>query len=153
PRRITSGPEERIPIMEPTDSPNKTMPISAIEASSRSRTAGVLVTQEDMHRPGRKNRANSAQRRRRREMGTRLLDGRDRLADGDGLHGPGRDWLPGQRRAWRRVLRASSAADQRDMMSSRRRRLARGSGARGQHCPHEGEDVGELLVAIGLMEY
>src|SRR5699024_11428254 len=41
PRRITSGPEDRIPSMEPIDRPNSTRPISAVEASSRSRTAGV----------------------------------------------------------------------------------------------------------------
>ncbi len=57
PSRITSGPEERIPSIDPIERPKSTSPICAVEASSRSRTAGVRVTHADMLRPGSRNRA------------------------------------------------------------------------------------------------
>lgn len=57
PSRITSGPEERIPSIDPIERPKSTSPICAVEASSRSRTAGVRAAQADMLRPGSRNRA------------------------------------------------------------------------------------------------
>ena len=60
PRRFTSQPEQRIPLMEPTESPNNTMPIPAVETASTSRMDGVRVAQEAINRPGRKKNRNSA---------------------------------------------------------------------------------------------
>lgn len=45
PKRFTSHAEQRMPLMEPIDRPNSTMPISAVETDKISRMAGVRVAQ------------------------------------------------------------------------------------------------------------
>jgi hypothetical protein len=73
PKRATRGPELRIPAIDPTERPSSTSPTSAVEASRRSRIAGVLVTHEEILSPGTKNRAKSARRRRRASSITGLI--------------------------------------------------------------------------------
>lgn len=63
PSRANSGPEQRIPAIAPSDRPKITIPICAVEAPSKSRIAGVRVTQDDIARPGNRNNAQSAKRR------------------------------------------------------------------------------------------
>jgi len=65
PKRETSRPEHRIPIMDPSDSPNRITPISAVDASSRSRMSGVRATHDASETPGMRKNRNSALRRRR----------------------------------------------------------------------------------------
>ncbi len=48
PKRFTSHAEQRIPLIDPTDRPNSTTPISAVESASRSRIAGVRVAQRPL---------------------------------------------------------------------------------------------------------
>ncbi|CNT63667.1 Uncharacterised protein [Salmonella enterica subsp. enterica serovar Bovismorbificans] len=64
PNRFTSQAEQRIPLIEPIESPNKTAPISAVETERISRIAGVRVAQEAISSPGKKKNINSAQVRR-----------------------------------------------------------------------------------------
>jgi hypothetical protein len=52
PKRFTSHAEQRIPLIEPIDRPNSTMPISAVDSVSRSRIAGVRVAHEAISNPG-----------------------------------------------------------------------------------------------------
>ena len=63
PKRFTSHAEQRMPLMEPIDRPNSTMPISAVETDKISRMAGVRVAQEAISRPGIKKNINSAHMR------------------------------------------------------------------------------------------
>lgn len=64
PNRDTRRPEQRMPVIEPTDRPNSTSPICAVDTPSRSRMSGVRVTHEDMAMPLRKKKRYSARRRR-----------------------------------------------------------------------------------------
>ena len=60
PNRLTSHAEQRMPLIEPIDSPNNTIPISAVDSASRSRIAGVRVAHEAMSNPGIKKNMKSA---------------------------------------------------------------------------------------------
>ncbi len=48
PKRFTSHAEQRIPLIDPTDRPNSTTPISAVDSANRSRIAGVRVAQRPL---------------------------------------------------------------------------------------------------------
>lgn len=61
PKRLTSQPEHKIPLIEPIDKPNKTIPIPEVETSRVSRIAGVRVTHDAITKPGRKKKVNRAQ--------------------------------------------------------------------------------------------
>ena len=63
PKRFTSHAEQRIPLIDPTDRPNSTTPISAVDSANRSRIAGVRVAQEAINNPGMKKNINSAHSR------------------------------------------------------------------------------------------
>lgn len=52
-----------MPAIEPMDSPNSTNPISAVDAPSLSRIAGVRVTQDAIETPGKKKKMNRARLR------------------------------------------------------------------------------------------
>ncbi|VTP65782.1 Uncharacterised protein [Leclercia adecarboxylata] len=64
PKRLTNQAEQRMPLIDPIDRPNNTMPISAVDTDKMSRMAGVRVAQEAINRPGIKKNINSAHRRR-----------------------------------------------------------------------------------------
>ena len=60
PNRFTKKAEQRMPLIEPIDRPNSTMPISAVETDKISRIAGVRVAQEAINKPGKKKNIKSA---------------------------------------------------------------------------------------------
>lgn len=48
PKRLTNQAEQSMPLIEPTERPNKTVPISAVETDKMSRMAGVRVAQKPL---------------------------------------------------------------------------------------------------------
>ncbi|MNR38629.1 hypothetical protein D3C85_1567470 [compost metagenome] len=68
PKRFTSHAEHKIPLIDPIDRPNSTMPISAVDTDKISRIAGVRVAQDAISNPGIKKNINSAHRRRCRAL-------------------------------------------------------------------------------------
>ncbi|MNT39494.1 hypothetical protein D3C72_1757420 [compost metagenome] len=68
PKRLTSHAEQRMPLIEPIDRPNSTMPISAVDTVKMSRIAGVRVAQDAISNPGIKKNIKSAHMRRCRAL-------------------------------------------------------------------------------------
>lgn len=88
PNLATSAPELRTPSMEPTERPNRTIPICAVEAPSWSLMSGVRVTQEEIDRPGMRKKRNNAVRRRR--VARSVTTGSIRTWDSRGRNHPGK---------------------------------------------------------------